>query len=691
MRSEAEAAQRRELRGHGGRRRPGEFLQLRPAGPRAERRQRQCQPQFQLRQHSRLNRETVTIDSLTRSSAYSYDDYHRPTAVTYHGGEVVTTRYGSPGAAVGLRSSVHGDLVDNVSFDEAGRMTALRLPAAGGLWRTQSYYPWTVKRNGGMLESLKVGLSEGGGERLSRSYAYNSFGDITALTEETTSYSFTYDGLGRLTGAYGRTYSYDGASRLTAFNGQAYGYGDSGPYHAVDRIAGADRFDYDANGNMTARNKGLSDQQTLVWDAENRLSQVQDSNGNLVERYWYGVEGMRVKKTRGSATTYTFFAQYEEEVTNGVTTAVSYYSFGGLRIAVKRGGTLYHLHGDHLGSTSLTTLSSATIASRAYNAYGSERSSSGDLQTDRTFTGQKRDATGLMYYNARYYDPALGAFISPDSLVPGAGQVISYNRFLYARGNPLKYTDPSGYASDSGGADAGECSTRECWEEEWYWKNRWYESRGFAYNPKTNHWDRPILNRFADVEIWADYVVELGEKLQEDPKQLSWQDWTYVARVAAAVEVYKRLPEGAASIGGMGDVSIFANFLGDFGAFVDKSGDLAFGYSFGIGGSTGLNVDVASAYIQYFPTASSVDVFHGDTVNVGVSGKIIQGFGGEVNVTREEGKKRPTIGGTVYYTLLGAGINLPLPPIEFYGNWTRTTFVGRINILRYILGLPQKE
>ena len=28
--------------------------------------------------------------------------------------------------------------------------------------------------------------------------------------------------------------------------------------------------------------------------------------------------------------------------------------------------------------------------------------------------------------------------------MPGAGQVINYNRFLYARGNPLKYTDPAG-------------------------------------------------------------------------------------------------------------------------------------------------------------------------------------------------------------------------------------------------------
>ena len=50
-----------------------------------------------------------------------------------------------------------------------------------------------------------------------------------------------------------------------------------------------------------------------------------------------------------------------------------------------------------------------------------------------------------MYYNARYYDPALGTFVSPDSMVPNPASVIDYNRFLYARGNPLKYSDPTGH------------------------------------------------------------------------------------------------------------------------------------------------------------------------------------------------------------------------------------------------------
>jgi RHS repeat-associated protein len=55
-------------------------------------------------------------------------------------------------------------------------------------------------------------------------------------------------------------------------------------------------------------------------------------------------------------------------------------------------------------------------------AYGTIRAGNvATLNTDRTFTGQKQDRSGLLYYNARYYDPTLGTFISPDTLVPDAG------------------------------------------------------------------------------------------------------------------------------------------------------------------------------------------------------------------------------------------------------------------------------
>ncbi|MEJ5293599.1 MAG: RHS repeat-associated core domain-containing protein, partial [Candidatus Methanosuratincola sp.] len=38
------------------------------------------------------------------------------------------------------------------------------------------------------------------------------------------------------------------------------------------------------------------------------------------------------------------------------------------------------------------------------------------------FTGQREEAAlGLYFYNARWYDPALGRFLSPNSIAPEAG------------------------------------------------------------------------------------------------------------------------------------------------------------------------------------------------------------------------------------------------------------------------------
>jgi hypothetical protein len=50
----------------------------------------------------------------------------------------------------------------------------------------------------------------------------------------------------------------------------------------------------------------------------------------------------------------------------------------------------------------------------------------------------------LYYYNARYYDPAIGRFISADSIIQDFANPQSYNRYSYVQNNPLKYIDPSG-------------------------------------------------------------------------------------------------------------------------------------------------------------------------------------------------------------------------------------------------------
>ena len=72
-----------------------------------------------------------------------------------------------------------------------------------------------------------------------------------------------------------------------------------------------------------------------------------------------------------------------------------------------------------------------------------------DLTTQR-FTGQYHEQAlpggeGLAYYNARWYDPALGRFVSPDSIVPSPSNPQDFNRYSYVRNNPLGYVDPSGH------------------------------------------------------------------------------------------------------------------------------------------------------------------------------------------------------------------------------------------------------
>jgi RHS repeat-associated protein len=80
-----------------------------------------------------------------------------------------------------------------------------------------------------------------------------------------------------------------------------------------------------------------------------------------------------------------------------------------------------------------------------YLAIGVSRNSTGNLPTDKLFTGQRLDSTGLYYYGARYYDPSIGRFISPDTIVPNPNNPQTLNRYSYCCNNPLKYIDPSGH------------------------------------------------------------------------------------------------------------------------------------------------------------------------------------------------------------------------------------------------------
>jgi hypothetical protein len=60
---------------------------------------------------------------------------------------------------------------------------------------------------------------------------------------------------------------------------------------------------------------------------------------------------------------------------------------------MRQNSGVYWLHGDHLGSASLTTnITGAVVSEMRYCPFGETRWVSGTLPTDRLFTGQRADS-----------------------------------------------------------------------------------------------------------------------------------------------------------------------------------------------------------------------------------------------------------------------------------------------------------
>jgi RHS repeat-associated protein len=217
----------------------------------------------------------------------------------------------------------------------------------------------------------------------------------------------------------------------------------------VTTLGTGESYTYDANGNMITRVEGgLTYTQT--FDAENRLitvvvsgqttSFVYDGDGNLVKKINPG----------GSKTLYVA-GIYEVDKSSGgtVTGTKTYYPVAG---AMRVGSTLSYVLKDHLGSASVVTNTSGTIIGEdRFYPFGETRFTTGTMQTDKLFTGQREMVgLGIYHYGVRFYSPKLGRFLSADTIVPGVYNPQNLNRFSYVRNNPLRYIDPTGHGVDCG-------------------------------------------------------------------------------------------------------------------------------------------------------------------------------------------------------------------------------------------------
>ena len=111
------------------------------------------------------------------------------------------------------------------------------------------------------------------------------------------------------------------------------------------------------------------------------------------------------------------------------------------------GGTVTYIYTDPQGTPLAEADAQGNVTARFdYRPYGAQ--ALGTPPAGPGYTGHVNDPdTGLVYMEARYYDPGRGGFLSVDPVGPTAGNIFSFNRYAYANNNPIVNMDPDGRES----------------------------------------------------------------------------------------------------------------------------------------------------------------------------------------------------------------------------------------------------
>jgi len=205
-------------------------------------------------------------------------------------------------------------------------------------------------------------------------------------------------------------------------------------------------FTYDVAGRMTTRSvNGVT--QTLTWDVVSNLTRVTPVTG-AATTYLYDAAGQRYAMVTDSSAT-VFMPGWEatdpdtHDGSSADVVLTRYYAAGGVQLASSTsGGPLLVTLGDVQGSATVSIDPTGVATTNAYTPYGTTRAGS-TITSAHGWLNQVADPTGLTYLNARYYDPAVARFVSPDPLL-NPTDPRTLDPYRYANNNPTTYTDMNG-------------------------------------------------------------------------------------------------------------------------------------------------------------------------------------------------------------------------------------------------------
>lgn len=398
-----------------------------------------------------------------------YDDLARLVRTEYvELGQSVRVSYDASGRRVRLEGA--GGVAVRYGYDEFGRLARIGLPTGQvvELRYDAADRPLTIHYPNGVTGTWRYGVA---GRLESLTYRDQS-------NEVLVGWTYTYDKAGNLTnvqpaGGQEKRYAYDkdgrliderqgrrrvryeyrpGGDRAMARNGSQsvrYTYGSGGEV----LTAGAEQFEHDPLGNMTLRTQGQQ-QTRYQYDTLGRLTQAV-VRGQEVS-FGYGPTGERIWRRDAAGLTHFLYDgihrfQDLDEQAEPVATYIHGVEID-WPIAMIRDGRAHFYHPDAIGTVARITDERGTVvATYDCDAFGNVLSQTGTIPNPFIFAGRSYEpALGLYYYRARYYDPKLGRFVTPDPAAPDLERPGSLNRYVYALNAPTRYADPLGLIAMEG-------------------------------------------------------------------------------------------------------------------------------------------------------------------------------------------------------------------------------------------------
>jgi RHS repeat-associated protein len=464
----------------------------------------------------RVHEKKLTLDSRTKSMTitYDYDALSRVSQITYpeqyHDDvpnpvrKVVKPNYD-------VASRVEGVKVNEVNYasqavyNAASQITSLGVGTGVNQVVENFNYDvltgWLVNQNVKRGTTILVNLSYGykaqycsGSNCPSVISPYT--GQVTRMSDDSGTNSYSYDTLGRLNKVEGGTvgknqsfsaqwsenYSYDRfGNRLSVTSlGNAGGlpvpsdgWGTLAYDSTTNRIT-TPGFSYDDAGNQLQNGTGKS----FVYDAAGRLAQVKDQTNTVVATYTFGSSNRRLIAQTGpeNSTARTYYiwndedvlAEYVEPSASSVMPKWSknYIYFNGDLLATEEpngtGELVSYHHADRLGTRLVTNSTDTTSFQQVTLPFGTELPAQSTGSTNRRFTSYDRSQSSELDYAVnRNYDSHQGRFTQVDPIGIGSVQLQnpqSFNLYAYCGNDPFNAIDPtgtSGFTFSFGGFPSG--------------------------------------------------------------------------------------------------------------------------------------------------------------------------------------------------------------------------------------------